>query len=91
MRISTIAIAAALAVAVAVPASAATKKHHHTTTTKAQAGTPGLDHGTFEQCEARSIQLGTPAGQTGHTEYVRQCMGLRYKARPTGGGGGGNG
>jgi hypothetical protein len=67
MRVSTVAIVAALAIAVSDPALA--QKSHRT------AYGPVL--GTFEQCESQAFALGMPHGQTGHAEYVRECMGVR--------------
>ena len=40
--------------------------------------------GSFEKCEQLAIQRGVPHGQTGHTEFVQQCMGQRPKGRSTG-------
>lgn len=68
MRISTIAIVGALAIAVSGPALAQ----------KSQKRTAyGALVGTFEQCESQAIALGMPHGQTGHSEYVRECLGRR--------------
>jgi hypothetical protein len=68
VRISTIAIVGALAVAVSGPALAQ----------KSQKRTAyGTLIGTFEQCESQAVALGMPHGQTGHSEYVRECMGKR--------------
>jgi uncharacterized membrane protein len=72
MRIMTLAVAAALAVSFAVPASAAKRKAASSTTA------------SFEKCEQLAIERGVPHGQTGHTEFVQQCMGQRPKGRPTG-------
>jgi hypothetical protein len=74
MRILTFALAAMLAVSVATAASAAKKK---ATPVKPTVG-------SFEQCEQLAIERGVPHGQTGHTEFVQQCMGQRPKGRPTG-------
>jgi hypothetical protein len=71
MRIMTLAVAAVLAVSFAVPASAAKRKAAATTA-------------SFEKCEQLAIERGVPHGQTGHTEFVQQCMGERPKGRPTG-------
>jgi hypothetical protein len=68
MRISVVAIVAALAIAVSGPALA--QMSH-----KRTAYGPGV--GTFEQCESQAFALGMPHGQTGHAEYVRECMGTR--------------
>jgi hypothetical protein len=68
MRISRIAIVAALAVAASGPALA--QKTHKRTS-------PGASVSRFEQCESKAIALGMPHGQTGHAEYVRECMGRR--------------
>jgi uncharacterized membrane protein len=70
MRIMTLAVAAVLAVSFAVPASAAKRKAATTA--------------SFEKCEQLAIERGVPHGQTGHTEFVQQCMGERPKGRPTG-------
>jgi hypothetical protein len=67
MRISTVAIVATLAIAVSGPALA--QKSHRTAY--------GPVVGTFEQCESQAFALGMPHGQTGHTEYVRECMGAK--------------
>ena len=71
MRIMTIATAAALAVAVALPADAA-KRHAKPMTMK-----------SFEECESLAIQRGVPHGQTGHSEFVAQCMGREPRGRQT--------
>lgn len=68
MRISTVAIVAAIAIAVSGPALAQ----------KTQKRTAyGRVGGTFEQCESQAFALAMPHGQTGHAEYVRECMGAR--------------
>ncbi len=72
MRIMMFAAVAILAASVAVPASAATKRKAAPTTA------------SFEKCEQLAIERGVPHGQTGHTEFVQQCMGQRPKGRPTG-------
>jgi hypothetical protein len=74
MRVMTLAVAAVLAVSLAVPASAA----------KAKRKAPAPTVGSFEKCEQLAIERGVPHGQTGHTEFVQQCMGQRPKGRPTG-------
>jgi hypothetical protein len=71
MRIMTLAVAAVLAVSFAVPAWAAKRKPAPTTA-------------SFEKCEQLAIERGLPHGQTGHTEFVQQCMGQRPKGRSTG-------
>jgi hypothetical protein len=68
MRISSIAIVAALAVAASGPALA--QKTHKRTSS-------GASVSRFEQCESKALALGMPHGQTGHAEYVRECMGRR--------------
>jgi hypothetical protein len=72
MRLMTFAVAAILAVGFGVPASAAKQKAVPATTA------------SFEKCEQLAIEKGVPHGQTGHTEFVEQCMGKRPKGRPTG-------
>jgi hypothetical protein len=71
MRIMTVAIAAILAIGLGATASAAKRK-----------AAPSV--GTFEQCGQLAIERGVPHGQTGHTEFVQQCMGQRPRNRPTG-------
>jgi hypothetical protein len=68
MRISTVAIVAAFAIAVSGPALA--QKSHKSTAY-------GPVGGTFEHCESQAFALGMMHGQTGHAEYVRECMGAR--------------
>jgi len=72
MRVMTHIVAAVLAVGVTVSASAAKRK----------APAPSVE--SFEKCEQLAIERGVPHGQTGHTEFVQQCMGERPKGRPTG-------
>jgi anti-sigma-K factor RskA len=67
MRIITLAVAAVMAISFAATASAAKKKK------------PTV--ATFEQCEQLAVERGVPHGQTGHTDFVRQCMGLPAKGR----------
>jgi len=69
MRIWTLVITAILAIAVSMPASAAKKK----------AAAPTV--GNYEECESKALALGMPHGQTGHQEYVRECMGQRPRGR----------
>jgi hypothetical protein len=66
MRISSIAIVAALAFAVSGPALAQKTK---------KSTISGAGVSRFEQCESKAVELGMPHGQTGHAEYVRECMG----------------
>lgn len=72
MRILALAITGVLAVAVSGPASAAKKKPAATSSVS-----------SYEACESKAIELGMPHGQTGHAEYVRECMGQRPRSRPT--------
>jgi hypothetical protein len=72
MRIITLALAAVLAVGLSVSASAAKRR------------APAPTVGSFEKCEQLAIERGVPHGQTGHTEFVQQCMGQRPRNRPTG-------
>jgi hypothetical protein len=69
MRVLALAIIGVLAVAVSAPASAAKKK------------APAPSVGTYEACESKALALGMPHGQTGHAEYVRECMGQRPRGR----------
>jgi uncharacterized protein YbjT (DUF2867 family) len=72
MRIVTLAIAAGLAVGLSVSALAAKRK------------APAPTVNSFEKCEQLAIERGVPHGQTGHSEFVQQCMGQRPKGRSTG-------
>jgi hypothetical protein len=69
MRILTLAMAAVLVVSFGAAASAAKKKK------------PAPTVGTFEHCEQLAIERGVPHGQTGHTDFVRQCMGQPIRGR----------
>jgi hypothetical protein len=73
MRLMTLAIAAGLAVGLSASASAAKRKV-----------APAPTVNSFEKCEQLAIERGVPHGQTGHTEFVQQCMGKRPRNRPTG-------
>ncbi len=64
MRIMTLAIAAVMAVGFNASASAAKRKV-----------APSV--ASFEKCEQLAIDRGVPHGQTGHSEFVEQCMGKR--------------
>jgi hypothetical protein len=68
MRILTLTVAALMTVGFAATASAAKKK-------------PAMTVGTFEQCEQLAIERGVPHGQTGHRDFVDQCMGKRPRGR----------
>jgi hypothetical protein len=63
-----LATATVLAVSFAATASAAKKK-------------PAPTVATFEQCEQLAIERGVPHGQTGHADFVRECMGKRPLGR----------
>jgi hypothetical protein len=39
---------------------------------------------TFEHCEQLAIERGVPHGQTGHSEFVEQCMGKPPRGRKGG-------
>jgi hypothetical protein len=66
MRIAMLAITAMLAVGVAFPAAAAKKR----TVSEAT-------FSSFEACEKKASDMGLAHGQAGHTEYVRECMGMK--------------
>ena len=68
MRIMTLALAAVLAVGLSVSASAAKR-------------TAAPTVASFEKCEQLAIDRGVPHGQTGHSEFVEQCMGKRPRGR----------
>jgi hypothetical protein len=72
MRFTTLAIVAILAIGLGSAASAAKQK------------APAPTVGSFEKCEQLAIERGVPHGQTGHSEFVQQCMGQRPKGRTTG-------
>ena len=67
MRIATFAITTMLAVAVAFPAAAAKKR----------ATVSEAHFSSFEACEKKALDMGLVHGQAGHTEFVRECMGMR--------------
>ncbi len=60
---------ALLVVGLAVPAMAAKKKAMSETAFNA-----------FEACEAKAVAQGLVHGQAGHTEFVKECMGVRPNA-----------
>jgi hypothetical protein len=66
MRIGTLAIAGMLAVCVVFPAAAAKKR-----------AVSEAAFASFEACEKKALDMGLIHGQTGHTEFVRECMGMR--------------
>jgi hypothetical protein len=68
MHIMTLALAAVLAVGLSVSASAAKR-------------TAAPTVASFEKCEQLAIDRGVPHGQTGHSEFVEQCMGKRPRGR----------
>ena len=84
MRIWTVAIVGALAVALSVPAAA---QKTYTPDLPASAPkrtyTPNRSFEAYEVCETKAHALGMPHGQTGHNEYVRECLGYRPRSRPT--------
>lgn len=66
MRIATLAITGMLAVCVAFPAAAAKKR-----------AVSEAAFASFEACEKKALDMGLVHGQTGHMEYVRECLGMR--------------
>jgi hypothetical protein len=66
MRIATLALISMLGVCVAFPAAAAKKRHVSEAT-----------FNSFYTCEKRAQDQGLVHGQHGHTEFVRECMGMR--------------
>jgi hypothetical protein len=66
MRIATLAITAMLAVGVAFPAAAAKKR-----------SVSEAAFASFEACEKKAADMGLTHGQAGHTEFVRECMGMK--------------
>jgi hypothetical protein len=75
MRIIALAITAVLAVCVADSALAAKKKHAVPNSSESL-------RPDFDKCEAQSIQLGVAAGQTGHREWMMQCLHGIITGRP---------
>jgi hypothetical protein len=78
MRIWTVAIIGAFAVAVSMPAAA--QKTYTPNVPRAQKErvyTPDRSLAAYEACETKAHALGMPHGQSGHAEYVRECMGMR--------------
>ncbi len=76
MRIISLVITGLIAVCVADPAFAAKKKHPMVNS--AQSLRPD-----FDQCEAKAIKAGAPAGVSGHREYMMQCLYGIVTGRPT--------
>jgi hypothetical protein len=62
-----LAISGMIAVYSVFPAAAAKKKH------SVSAATMGL----FEACEKKAVDQGLVHGQTGHIEFVKECIGAR--------------
>jgi hypothetical protein len=68
MRIATIAVSSIFIACLAiVPASAAKKKSH--------VSQKMVD--SFEACEQKALAQGLVHGQSGHTDFVAECMGRR--------------
>jgi hypothetical protein len=70
MRILALAAASVLAVCLADPTLAATVK-------KKKVTYPNSDQTLrpdFDKCEAQSVQAGAPVGQSGHREFMMQCL-----------------
>jgi hypothetical protein len=61
MRIATLAITGLLAMCAAFPAAAQRR------------GAASA----YEFCESRAVSMGLVHGQTGHIEFIRECMGKR--------------
>ena len=61
-----VALLALLVLGLAVPATAAKKRTMSETTFNA-----------FEACEQKAVAQGLVHGQAGHTEFVKECMGMR--------------
>jgi hypothetical protein len=76
MRILAPAMVGILVIGLSVPASAAKNKGTAATTERSLR--------TYEACETKAHALGLPHGQTGHSEYVRECMGFRPRGRNPG-------
>jgi hypothetical protein len=65
MRIATLAITAMLAVGVAFPAAAAKKRISEAT------------FASFQACNKKAVDMGLVVGQAGHSEFVRECLGMK--------------
>jgi hypothetical protein len=66
LRIAMLAITGMLAVCVAFPAAAAKKR-----------APSEAAFASFETCEKKALDMGLIHGQTGHGEFVRECMGMK--------------
>jgi hypothetical protein len=66
MRIVTLAITAILAVGLAFPAAAAKKRAISEAT-----------FASFQACAKKAADMGLVAGQAGHNEFIRECMGMK--------------
>jgi hypothetical protein len=73
MRIVALAITAILAVGVADSALAAKKK-----------APPAATPARYEQCEQQAVQAGALPGQSGHREFMMQCLYGIITGRPSG-------
>ena len=73
MRIVVLAIIAILAVGVADSAFAAKKK-----------APPAATPARYEQCEQQAVQAGALPGQSGHREFMMQCLYGIITGRPSG-------
>jgi hypothetical protein len=76
MRIATLAITAMLTVGLAFPAAAAKKRTVSETA-----------FASFEACAKKAHDMGLTPGQTGRSEYMRECMGMRPGNSNAGGSG----
>jgi hypothetical protein len=73
MRIVALAITAILAVGVTDSALAAKKK-----------ALPAATPARYEQCEQQAVQAGALPGQSGHREFMMQCLYGIVTGRPSG-------
>jgi hypothetical protein len=76
VRIATLAITAMLTVGLAFPVAAAKKRTVSETT-----------FASFEACAKKAHDMGLTPGQTGRSEYMRECMGMRPGNANVGGSG----
>lgn len=81
MRVITLAVAAILAVCAADATldSALAAKKKKPMVNSSQSLRPD-----FDKCEQKANQAGAPAGQSGHREYMMQCLYGVVTGRPTG-------
>jgi hypothetical protein len=76
MRIATLTVTAMVTAGLVFPAAAAKKRT-----------VPEATFASFEACAQKAHDMGLTPGQTGRSEYMRECMGMRPGNSNTGGSG----